>query len=528
VAESVDLAIAARPDLARAVSVEDVGGRYLDTLRSQLGITPEIALVSGGSVVAQSGPNRLDLSMAPTLVTVGSDGQLLRGDGVQATVTRQSPGLPFDVVVALPASNDSLLLQTVALVILGGVLVAVVTARAIARDMTEPLADLTDAARAAATGDLSRQIEARGDEELRSLAHSFNEMTAELRAYITEVERSRDLVRGNVEQLGEALSATHDLDTLLPVVLESAMSSVGAGAGVVYVARPGGPLAVHAQHGLRTRAIELPEQVTVGHGILGRVAAGDLLWGEVGSTPELQPAGQEALEGQLLAVPLQRGESVTGLIALFDPVLAGRFVNRDVDELRTLARQAAIAVENVQLHAEAKQASITDPLTGQWNVRYLSMTLNQEVERATRFDRPLSLLMLDLDHFKAVNDTYGHARGDDVLREFARRVRGQIREVDTFARYGGEEFVLVLPETSLGGALRLADRILEAMREKPFGAAGEQPVDVTVSIGAAVFPVHGSTAPHLLRSADEALYGAKRGGRDRYAVADGVGAPASR
>jgi two-component system, cell cycle response regulator len=450
-----------------------------------------------------------------------TDGQVVEVGGVQATVTRAGPGLPFDVIVGLPASNDTLLLQTVALLIVGGVLVAVITARAIARDLTGPLQELTEAAQAAATGDLMHTIEPRGDEELRSLAQSFNDMTAELRAYITEVERSRDLVRGNVERLGEALSATHDLDTLLPVVLESAMSSVGAGAGVVYVSTADGPMTVHSQHGLRVRDLQLPDVVVVGEGVLGRVALGQVLWGEVGSTPDLVPAEDEMLSGQLLAVPLERGGHVSGLIALFDPVLAGRFVQRDEDELRTLARQAAIAVENVQLHAEAKRASITDALTGQWNVRYLSMTLNQEVERASRFNRPLAVLMLDLDHFKRVNDTYGHARGDDVLRELARRVRSQIREVDTFARYGGEEFVLVLPETDLEGARRLAERIVKAVRRTPFGADTDQPVPVTVSVGAAVFPRHGSTATYLLRAADQALYDAKRSGRDRVVVVQG-------
>jgi diguanylate cyclase (GGDEF)-like protein len=479
--------------------------------------------VSNGEVVAQSGPDRLDLSAAPAVAAkAGLNGQVAEVEGIQAMVSRQGPGLPFDVVVGLPAPNDSLLLQTVALVILGGVLIAVVTARAVARDMTGPLVELTDAARAVAAGDLTRRIDARGDEELRSLAQSFNNMTDELRAYISEVERSRDLVRGNIERLGEALSATHDLDSLLPVVLESAMASVGAGAGVVYVEAPDGPMTMHAQHGLRIRSLDLPVQLTPGLGILGQVAAGEPAWGEVNSGPRLEPASDEHVDGQLLAVPVKRGDRVSGVIALFDPVLAGRFVRRDVEELQTLARQAAIAVENVQLHAEAQQASITDPLTGQWNYRYLSMTLNQEVERANRFERPLAVLMLDLDHFKMVNDTFGHARGDDVLRELSQRVRSRIREVDTFARYGGEEFVLVLPETSLSGALRLADRIVTAVHAAPFVAAGEQPVDLTVSIGAAVFPDHGTTAVQLLGSADKALYLAKREGRDRFAVASEV------
>ena len=125
------------------------------------------------------------------------------------------------------------------------------------------------------------------------------------------------------------------------------------------------------------------------------------------------------------------------------------------------------------LHQEAQRLSTTDALTGLWNFRYLSMSLAREIERATRFDRPLAVLMLDLDHFKQVNDTHGHQRGDAVLRELAQRVQEQIREVDTLARYGGEEFVVVLPETTVEGAAQLAERICDAVRRDPFGAEGE-------------------------------------------------------
>jgi len=522
--ETANLAISGAPHLARSLAVEDVSQAYLDELRSQLGITPEIALVRDGHVVASTGTGRLDLSEAAVGIAAASipKGQVQTVAGIRGTATSHGPGLPFDVVVGLPVTNNTLLLQTVLLVIVGGMLVAVVTARAIARDLTEPLAELTEAARSAATGDLTRKIDARGDAEIRSLAQSFNDMTDELRTYILEVERSRDLVRGNVERLGEALSATHDLATLLPVVLESALAAVGAGAGVVYVAEGGGPMEMQAHHGLRVRELGVPQQIVSGVGLLGRVADGQTLCGDIGETVDLAPGSGEQLHGSVLAVPLRRGEHVSGVIALFDPVLAGRFVRRDVDELQTLARQAAIAVENVQLHTEARRASITDPLTGQWNYRYLSMMLNQEVERAHRFQRPLSVAMLDLDHFKRVNDTFGHAKGDAVLREFAQRVRSQIREVDTFARYGGEEFVLVLPETTRGGAERLAQRIAAAVGDHPFCTDSDHPVVITVSIGVAVFPINGSAAPLLLRAADKALYQAKRDGRNRVALATGV------
>ena len=154
-----------------------------------------------------------------------------------------------------------------------------------------------------------------------------------------------------------------------------------------------------------------------------------------------------------------------------------------------------------------------------WNYRYFQMTVGKEIERAARFSRPLALLMLDLDHFKNVNDTFGHQRGDAVLVELAARVRGQVRDVDTVARYGGEEVVVVLPETDEAGAVRAAERICDVVRRRCFGEPGQVPVDVTVSVGVAVFPMHGATAGALLRRADEALYDAKRAGRDTWRMA---------
>jgi len=150
------------------------------------------------------------------------------------------------------------------------------------------------------------------------------------------------------------------------------------------------------------------------------------------------------------------------------------------------------------------------------------MQLGKEIERASRFGRPLSLLMLDLDHFKSVNDTYGHPRGDAVLVELASRIRAQIREVDTLARYGGEELVLLLPETDATGAALTAARVCQVVRGRTFGRDDEPPLTVTVSVGVAVFPTAGVSAAALLRAADEALYDAKRAGRDRWAMSTRV------
>jgi GGDEF domain-containing protein len=130
---------------------------------------------------------------------------------------------------------------------------------------------------------------------------------------------------------------------------------------------------------------------------------------------------------------------VLGVIVVERDPQEPAFDTDDEAMLVSLAGPAGIAVDNVLLHREAQRLSVTDPLTGAGNLRHMTTTLAREVERATRFDRPLALLLLDLDHFKRVNDTYGHTVGDAVLRELSRRMAACVREVDTVARYGGEE-----------------------------------------------------------------------------------------
>ena len=176
------------------------------------------------------------------------------------------------------------------------------------------------------------------------------------------------------------------------------------------------------------------------------------------------------------------------------------------------------------LHREAQRLSVTDPLTGAGNLRHMTTTLAREVERATRFERPLALLLLDLDHFKRVNDTFGHTVGDAVLRELARRLHEAVREVDTVARYGGEEFVIICPETDAEGAGRLADRVCQTVRDDDF-LVGEDVVPVTVSVGVASLPQNGVASGDLVRSADEALYAAKHAGRDQWRSASDLPPP---
>ena len=209
--------------------------------------------------------------------------------------------------------------------------------------------------------------------------------------------------------------------------------------------------------------------------------------------------------------------SSSGVLAMYRR--EGAFSHGDSETVVFLAEQGGVAIENVMLHEDAQRLSLTDGLTGVWNRRYFQMQFRQILATAVRFEREFSVLMLDLDEFKDVNDTFGHQRGDAILVEFAQRVNETLREVDTFARYGGEEFVCILTETGPAGAAAAAEKILEAIRSEPFGARGEAPVGMTVSIGVASFPSQGSDFKALVGSADRALYQAKQDGRDCFRVA---------
>ena len=517
-------AVAVVADRVRVTGVEGVEtsvvARRLDDaglqdLRRRGGSDGEIVLLSDGAVVASTLPRAVAERVAE--VTAGRTGAV-DAEGWTLRVQGPVPGVPFTVVVAVDDSGNGRTVWLVGAILLAGALAAGLLVSVVARGLSQPFTELTEAAERVAKGDLDTSIAASDDGEAGRLGSAFNLMTGELRRSLSELERSRADLHDSLERIGEALRSTHDLDGLLSVVLETATATLGASAGVVLYRR-GDQLELMAEQGLHEAGMVAPAVVPPGQGVLGRVVSrGTAVRGRIGTGDLLMPAEGEPPAGDVLAVPLVSMGSTVGVIALYDRTDRRAFDTTDEESLTTLAGQASIAIDNVHFHNEAQRLSTTDPLTGLWNFRYLSMSLAREIERSTRFDRPLAVLMLDLDHFKQVNDVHGHQRGDTVLRELASRVQEQIREVDTFARYGGEEFVVVLPETTVEGAAQLADRICQAVRREPFRHDGEEPLDVTLSVGGAAFPEHGSSPATLMRAADRALYVAKNGGRDRWHV----------
>ena len=185
----------------------------------------------------------------------------------------------------------------------------------------------------------------------------------------------------------------------------------------------------------------------------------------------------------------------------------------------TVAEHTALALANLRLRESLRSQAIRDPLTGLFNRRYMEESLEREIRRAERNDVPLGIIMLDLDHFKHFNDTFGHAAGDTLLRELGAFLRAHIREADIACRYGGEEFILVFPDASREDVRWRAEQLREAVKHLDVQHRGQPLGGVTLSLGVAVFPEHGMTADDLLFAADNALYIAKGDGRDRVVVA---------
>jgi len=213
----------------------------------------------------------------------------------------------------------------------------------------------------------------------------------------------------------------------------------------------------------------------------------------------------------LVMLPLVAKGETNGLVEMIGhgPL---RVEERRLDLARAMANEAAMALGNARLYEETRALADRDPLTGFFNHRFLHERLGEEILRAQRSQAPLALLMIDLDDFKLVNDTLGHLFGDEVLRWAAEQIRAELRGSDIPARYGGDEFAVILPATQGDGAHDLGERIVAALRDRPYRAAGRGPVPIGASIGAASFPVDGRTAQAMIAGADAALYRVKESG----------------
>jgi diguanylate cyclase (GGDEF)-like protein len=275
-------------------------------------------------------------------------------------------------------------------------------------------------------------------------------------------------------------------------------------------------------------------RIPFGQGITGRCAVEKRVIniGDVRSDPGYITSGVEGVRSEVAAPILFEGQ-LHAVLAV-ESSAEDAFDDDDVRLLSTLGAQMAVGLHQAEMFAEAERMAVTDALTGLYNYRYFHERLHSEMARSARYGHPLSLVMIDLDHFKQVNDRFGHLKGDDVLREVAKTIRGNTRrydlpttvkhtDIDISSRYGGEEFIVIMPETGAAGAAVAAERLRAAIAAEVGRAAGligdhGDPWIVTGSFGVAVFEA-GLGPEGLIKRADDAVYQAKQRGRNRVVVA---------
>lgn len=252
--------------------------------------------------------------------------------------------------------------------------------------------------------------------------------------------------------------------------------------------------------------------IPLGEGVTGHVAQTGESWYVPDITQEPRYISAELNMRSELCVPLHTGDRVIGVINL-ESERVEAFKKADLNLLTTFADQLAIAIQRARLFDRVQQLAITDGLTGLYNHRHFFALAEVEYARALRYQHPLGVIMLDVDHFKDVNDTYGHAAGDVVLQEIAQRLEKNCRAVDILARYGGEEFSLLLPETTLSAGLEMGERLRLCIADRPIETEAG-PLSVTVSLGVTALSDDTTDLSSLVNKADQALLSAKRAGRN--------------
>ncbi len=499
-----DIKSARGKDLGRLeVSVSDAR-RYVTRARTVTGL--ETIVINGGKVLASSLPaaNALTLptTEGATAKIAGTEYRVRQFTASRSftgqrirVLTLGSRGGALSADTSSPSDNKTF----AGFILVGFLLLAIACAVLVSRTLQREIAGFLTAARKLAAGDFSAKVPTVGRDEFAALGEEFNKMSGELERRLAELSQERGRVQDSMRRLGEAVASNLDRDALLEIVVRTAVDGLAAEAGRACVRMAG--------HGV------LEERSRVG--------------GMDGLQDALQAVEQEALatgatrettvaEVTAIAHPLRGADGGPEIVGVVSVARRGRpFAAGDRELFSYLAGQVARSMENVSLHETTARQSVTDDLTGLANRRAFDDALASEIERSKRFGTDLGLVLIDLDDFKDVNDSYGHQQGDVVLREVARVLRDGSREIDFPARYGGEELAVILPGTDLEGAFNRAERIREQIGQVRIGRLdGVGALSVTSSCGVASARSTGADGGLLVQAADGALYEAKRGGKN--------------
>jgi diguanylate cyclase (GGDEF)-like protein len=494
-----------------------------------------VAVYRDGRRLATTDPKAPTTPPAPDrhALTIGDADYRVRSGRVSEAV-----GPPLDLLLLRPASGieNQIANNRLAILALVGVFLvaAIAAASLVGRALTTQIARFLAAARRLGRGDFSRPVPVRGRDEFAELGREFNSMSDQLERNIAEVERKRGELEEMIRRVGDALATGLERQGVVELAVRTAVNACEAQTG----------RAIPTDSARFDRSESGPAQGALGPALEAaeRLAfrpdahtARELLGTDHdhddGRPPRRRRAVTATVEGaEAAAVVMRSVVGGTGSEPEYLGVLSiarrgAPFTPEQLELLEYLAGQAVVSIENASLHEAVERQAVTDELTGLANKRAFHSIFDRELERSRRFETPLGLVMLDIDKFKSVNDTYGHQQGDAVLAAVAGVVRSLSRDVDAPARYGGEEMAVILPGTDAEGAVQLAERMREAVEALSVPKLGDSGLlQVTASFGAGAVPESAADKDGLIAAADAALYRAKHNGRNRVEAAEPAGA----
>lgn len=387
--------------------------------------------------------------------------------------------------------------------------------RALRAAIVDPVAALLRHIRRIRDGELEATADPAGPRELAELAEGLNEMVAALSAARSVAASRDDALREHSVRLRQILDASREFSESLNLtyVVGAVRASTTAVGGYKRVI-------VWLMHDEQKRLVDSAESTTAapaetapaatGQGLAGRAARSGRITFE-GTDGHVRFSDSNVGPVRAIAIPLIVGARVVGVLEARHGEAHAATIE-SIDVLEMLATHAATAIESARLHEIVEERSQVDALTRLMNRRRLDEDLDTEVKRCARYARPLSFVMLDVDHFKVFNDTHGHPTADKALQEVANVIMGCVRTTDTAYRYGGEEFCVILRETSASDAMLFAERVRMRIEQR-FASGGM--IGITASFGVAAFSLDTATPRSLVEAADAAMYDSKHAGRNR-------------
>jgi diguanylate cyclase (GGDEF)-like protein len=390
-------------------------------------------------------------------------------------------------------------------------LISIIIAILLARGFTVPIGKLVEGASNISHGNFDKEMKPVSADEIGELTQIFDEMRINIKNTKADLD---DKIKqlSTLYEVGKAVTSELNFVKLQNMILDIVAKVLKAEKGsLMLIDDAEKTLTIGVAIGLSDE-ITRDTRLEVGDSVAGWVVKNRkfLFVKNVEEDEEfLNIKKQNVKAGTLMCAPLISKDKIMGALNVSKST-PGSFSDNDFELFVNLANQVAIAIDNARLYRYA----VTDEMTKLYNHRYFQQRLDEELLRADRYEDHISLLILDVDHFKHFNDTYGHPEGDRVLKTVARLIEKSIREIDIAARYGGEEFVVICPEKSGTGALVPAERIRKAIEGFDFRINGVH-VPITVSVGAACYPDNATTKAELIKKSDTALYYSKENGRNR-------------